>query len=428
MSERHNARWALRMPAWMVPGLLLAVIVFADDYPKPSGFVNDFANQLPVSTVQALEKRLRDYERATGNEIAVAVVPSLNGMLVDDYARELFHRWGVGKRALNNGVLFVWAPKERRIRIEVGLGLQAALTDAAAGLIVSRVRDLFRGRRYDAGVNAAVDGIIQALGTVRAGGTLVPNERNFEERNSPEGLARQRQEEERQRQEQERRQQEEDTAQAVEESRQREWTLGCIGVLAALGVVLYMMYRRRRAARWLAELPRELANADQVCAAAGRKKAEAQAVLTDLRKEAPGEVCQRFDEALGSVADELERQRSQLQRLQSAPRMKYGELKAAHDALRQWQARMAITATSFEEVAGTSETFRAQREEARRIDPAPEAGADGVGARAGVVRRRAAVGGGRDIQSGVAGEPEGTGELAVGLRSADGCFGVLGAD
>src|ERR1022692_1215314 len=154
MSEQRNARWALRMPAWMVPGLLLAVIAFADDYPKPSGFVNDFANQLPVSTVQALEKKLRDYERATGNEIAVAVVPSLNGMLVDDYARELFHTWGVGKRALNNGVLFVWAPKERRIRIEVGLGLQGVLTDAAAGLIVSRGRDLFRGGRYYAGVNA----------------------------------------------------------------------------------------------------------------------------------------------------------------------------------------------------------------------------------------------------------------------------------
>src|ERR1035438_9046982 len=172
MSEQRNARCALRMPAWMVTGLLLAVIVFADDYPRPARFVNDFANQLPVSTVQALEKKVRDYERTTGNEIAVAVVPSLNGMLVDEYARGLFHAWGVGKPAVNNGVLtawgvgkpavnngvlFVWAPKERRIRIEVGIGLQGVLTDVASGRIVTRVRDLFRRERYADGVNAAVE-------------------------------------------------------------------------------------------------------------------------------------------------------------------------------------------------------------------------------------------------------------------------------
>src|ERR1700693_3845249 len=99
-----------RLRAWIVTGLFIAVPGFADDYPTPAGFVNDFANQLPVSTVQSLEKKVRDYERATGNEIGVAVVASLNGMTVDKYARGLFHAWGVGKYAVDNGVLFVWAP------------------------------------------------------------------------------------------------------------------------------------------------------------------------------------------------------------------------------------------------------------------------------------------------------------------------------
>src|ERR1022692_2384948 len=265
MSEQRNARWALRMPAWMVTGLLLAVIVFADDYPRPARFVNDFANQLPVSTVQALEKKVRDYERTTGNEIAVAVVPSLNGMLVDEYARGLFHAWGVGKPAVNNGVLFVWAPKERRIRIEVGIGLQGVLTDVASGRIVTRVRDLFRRERYADGVNAAVDGITQVLGTSRAAGASAPEGLNFVERNSPEESGRQ---------------QEEDAARAASE-RMR---LIDFWVAALLGVGLYLIYRLRRAARWQAELPRELANADQVWAAADRKKAEAQAALADLRK------------------------------------------------------------------------------------------------------------------------------------------------
>src|ERR1039457_628504 len=155
MSEQHSARWTLRMPACLVTGLLLAVIVFADDYPRPASFVNDFANQLPVSTVQALEKKVRDYERTTGNEIAVAAMPSLNGIPMDEYARGRFHAWGVGKPAVNNAVLFVWAPKERRIRIEVGIGLQGVLTDEASGRIVTRVRDLVRRERYADGVNAA---------------------------------------------------------------------------------------------------------------------------------------------------------------------------------------------------------------------------------------------------------------------------------
>ena len=294
MSEQRNARWALRMPAWMVTGLLLAVIVFADDYPRPASFVNDFANQLPVSTVQALEKKVRDYERTTGNEIAVAVVPSLNGMLVDEYARGLFHAWGVGKPAVNNGVLFVWALKERRIRIEVGIGLQGVLTDVASGRIVTRVRDLFRRERYADGVNAAVDGITQVLGTSRAAGASAPEGLNFVERNSPEEPERQRQAEAQRQAEEARRQQEEDAARAASE-RMR---LIDFWVAALLGVGLYLIYRLRRAARWQAELPRELANADQVWAAADRKKAEAQAALADLRKEAPGEVCQRFDAAL----------------------------------------------------------------------------------------------------------------------------------
>ena len=362
MSEQHGASLILRMHACMVTGLLLAVTAFADDYPRPVSFVNDFAHQLPVSTVQDLENKVRDYERATGNEIAVAVVPSLNGMLVDEYARGLFHAWGVGKSAVNNGVLFVWAPKERRIRIEVGTGLQDVLTDTAAGQIVSRVRDLFRGGRYVAGVNAAVDGIIEVLGTGRAGGTPAPDERNFVERNSPNELERQRHAEER-RQEEARQQQEEDAARAAAE-RMR---LMDYGVAAVLVVGLYLLYRRRRAARWQVELPRELAEAGQALAEADRKKAEAQVALLDLRKEAPEEVCQRFDAALATASDELGRQSSDLQDLRSLPRVSYKDVKTVRGRLQPWHERMAVTVQSFAEVPATLEAFRAQREEAQRM-------------------------------------------------------------
>src|ERR1019366_15273 len=227
------------MRAWIVTVLLLAGNSFADEFPKPAGFVNDFANQLPVSTGQALEEKVRAYERAEGNEIGVAVVPSLNGMLVDDYARGLFHAWGVGKYAVNNGVLFVWAPKERRLRIEVGTGLQGVLTDATAGQILIRVTELFRRERYAAGVTAAVDGIIEVLGTSPAGGASPPVGPTFVQRNSPQEL-------ERQRHEEARRRQEEDAARAASDRRLR---MG-YGVAALLCAGLYLLYRRWRGARW----------------------------------------------------------------------------------------------------------------------------------------------------------------------------------
>lgn len=349
------------MRACIVTVLLLAATAFADDYPKPAAFVNDFANQLPASNVQALETKVRAYERTTGNELAVAIVPSLNGMLVDDYARGLFHAWGVGKPGVNNGVLFVWAPHERRIRIEVGTGLTGVLTDTSAGLILQRVRDLIRGGRYAAGVNAAVDGVIQVLGTSPAAGSAAPGTRNFVERNSPEELERQRQAEAQRQQEEAQRQREEEAARAASQRGQ----LINYGLAAVLVVGLYMMYRRWRAASWQKELPGELAKADRALAEADRTKAQAQAALADLRKEAPEEICQRFDAALGSSPDELGRQRSDLERLRSSPHARYGQLKAVHNALRLWRRRMAMTVKSFNAVPGTLEMFRAQREQAQ---------------------------------------------------------------
>src|SRR5438034_8730591 len=120
------------MCAGIVTALLLATARYAQDYPKPAGLVNDFANLLPLEAVQSLEKKVRDYQRATGNQIGVAVVASLNGMPINEYSQGLFRAWGVGKYGVNNGALFVWAPKERQIRIHVGSGLEGVLTNAEA--------------------------------------------------------------------------------------------------------------------------------------------------------------------------------------------------------------------------------------------------------------------------------------------------------
>ena len=86
------------MRAPIVTGLLLAVCAMSQGYPKPNGFVNDFANQLPLEAVQSLEKKVRDYQRATGNEVGVAIVQSLNGQSIDEYSQDLFRAWGVAIR------------------------------------------------------------------------------------------------------------------------------------------------------------------------------------------------------------------------------------------------------------------------------------------------------------------------------------------
>src|SRR5262249_11126967 len=113
------------MRAPIITGMLLAACAVAQGYPKANGLVNGFANQLPLEAVQSLEKKLREYKGATGNEIGVAIVRSLNGQSIEEYSLGLFRAWGVGRYGVNNGVLFVWAPSERKIRIEVGRGLQA---------------------------------------------------------------------------------------------------------------------------------------------------------------------------------------------------------------------------------------------------------------------------------------------------------------
>ncbi len=105
---------------------------------RPQGFVSDYAGVLPAGTRMDLENRLRDLERATAAEIAVVVLPSIGGADINDFASRLFERWGIGKKSHDNGVLFLVALKERKVRIEVGYGLEPLITDATAGQILDK--------------------------------------------------------------------------------------------------------------------------------------------------------------------------------------------------------------------------------------------------------------------------------------------------
>ncbi len=103
---------------------------------KPVGWVNDFAGVMDRQAAQRLERVLDELERRTGAEVAVVTVPTVADGDIEHAAVDLFHAWGIGKKQRDNGVLILCAVQDRRVRIEVGYGLEAILPDAKSGRII----------------------------------------------------------------------------------------------------------------------------------------------------------------------------------------------------------------------------------------------------------------------------------------------------
>jgi uncharacterized protein len=141
--------------------ILLQTVVPLQDETRA---VHDFANLLSADQIDRLESLIDDVERKTTAEIAVVTVNSLDGMTVDEYGYELFNAWHIGQKDLNNGVLLVVAPNERRMRIEVGYGLEPLLTDSRCGEIRdNQLLPRFREGNFPAGIEAGTQAIADAL-------------------------------------------------------------------------------------------------------------------------------------------------------------------------------------------------------------------------------------------------------------------------
>lgn len=151
----------------LVCALLLATAAMSPlgaAFPRPQGYVNDFAGVLDASTAAELDRLIRETETTTSAEIAVVTVKSLDGMSVEEYAAKLFADWGIGKKARDNGVLVLVAPAERRMRIEVGYGLESILPDALAGRIIREdCLPAFRASQYANGVLQGVQHIARII-------------------------------------------------------------------------------------------------------------------------------------------------------------------------------------------------------------------------------------------------------------------------
>lgn len=134
-------------------------------FPKPTGYVNDFAHLLDPAARAALEQRLSEYDRTTGNQIAVAIFPDLGGVPINEFTVRLEEAWKVGKRGKDNGVLLLVGVKEQQVRIEVGYGLEGKITDSDAGAIIRDViAPEFRAGRYGEGLDLAVGQIMRLIG------------------------------------------------------------------------------------------------------------------------------------------------------------------------------------------------------------------------------------------------------------------------
>lgn len=142
----------------------VATATFAMSFPEPIGFVNDYVGMLDVTQRSTLESKLKALAEKDGPEIAVAIVPDLNGLVVEDYSIQLFKEWKIGKAGRDNGILFLFAPNEKKVRIEVGYGVEYILPDVVAKRIINEiVVPKYRAGDKVGAVSAGVDAIIGQL-------------------------------------------------------------------------------------------------------------------------------------------------------------------------------------------------------------------------------------------------------------------------
>ena len=136
----------------------------APKFPPLTGRVVDNAHILSADTAQKLDSKLAQLEATTGHQLVVATVPDLQGVEIEDYGYQLGRAWALGKKGVNDGVILLVAPKERKVRIEVGYGLEPVLTDALTSVILTtKVLPQFKAGRMEQGVVDGAEAIVQQL-------------------------------------------------------------------------------------------------------------------------------------------------------------------------------------------------------------------------------------------------------------------------
>ena len=154
----------LRAAVLVLLVLLLPALASALDVPALEGRVNDRANLIPPDARQRIEQKLAGLEQRTGAQVAVLTIPSLEGDSLEDFSLRVAEAWKLGQAEQDNGALLLVAQQDRKMRIEVGYGLEPVLTDLETSLIQrDHIVPRFRNGDFGGGIEAGVDALVQAV-------------------------------------------------------------------------------------------------------------------------------------------------------------------------------------------------------------------------------------------------------------------------
>jgi uncharacterized protein len=133
------------------------------DVPKLTGYINDYADMLSPATEAQLQQELRSFEQTDSTQIVIVTIPSLEGDVLEEFSIKVAESWKIGQKGIDNGVIFLVSKQDRKIRIEVGRGLEGRLTDLMAGRIVDlAVKPRFKRGDFDGGFITGVHALIDA--------------------------------------------------------------------------------------------------------------------------------------------------------------------------------------------------------------------------------------------------------------------------
>jgi uncharacterized protein len=138
--------------------------IAAPNFPAFTGLVVDAANVIPADQKAALEAKLTAFKQQTGRQLVVATIPDLQGYDIADYGYQLGRTWGVGLKGVDNGAILIVAPKDRKVRVEVGYGLEPVLTDAFSSVVIqTAIIPRFKDGDMPGGIAAGTDALVQQL-------------------------------------------------------------------------------------------------------------------------------------------------------------------------------------------------------------------------------------------------------------------------
>jgi uncharacterized protein len=160
--SRLNSRCACLLT--VLPLLIASSIGFALDVPPLRGRVNDYARIMSGDQVRSLESQLAQFEQETGHQVAVLTIPSLEGEDLEGFSIRVAENWKIGKKGFDNGVILLVAVKDRKLRLEVGYGLEGILPDVIASRIINDyIVPRFRSQDYAGGIIAGIDAVLKVI-------------------------------------------------------------------------------------------------------------------------------------------------------------------------------------------------------------------------------------------------------------------------